>query len=450
MNIWDLVLDMGIASLLLLLAKVIRVRVRFIQQMFIPVSMIAGLLGLLLGPYALDVLPWSESFTAYAGVLITVIFAAVGLATQFPGPREVLGRAGSLWAFNQTVTVGQWCVGLVVGALMAATFWPELNAGFGLIMPAGFMGGHGTAVAIGESFRQLGWQDATTLALSSATFGIFAAIFLGMGLLNYGVQRGWLKGLPRFSEMDSELRCGLVKEDKRRVLAREGISSISVDVFAIHTAIVLVVTALAYLMSLSLSSLHDMVSVPKFACAFLIGCIARVFLQKAGAARFLDDGIFNHAAGASTDFLIVFGIASIQIAVLITYAVPMALLMAAGLITCLFMVLVVAPRMLGAEWFEKGIFSWGWMTGTVAMGILLLRVADPEMKSKVLDDYAIAYVPGAVVDILLISLMPMLVMSGYGWQALAGMLVYIAVVQLLARLFRGSSATAGSEAVSRS
>lgn len=440
MNIWDLVLDLGIASLLLLLAKLIRVRVSVIQHLFIPVSMIAGLLGLALGPYALDVLPWSDSFTSYAGVLITVIFAAVGLATQFPSAREVLGRAGTLWAFNQTVTVSQWCVGLVAGWLMVATLWPELSPGFGLIMPAGFMGGHGTAVAIGESFQQLGWDDAFTLALSSATFGIFAAIFLGMALLNFGVNRGWLKGLPRFAEMSTELRRGLVKEEDRRIVAREGISSMSVDTFAVHAAVVLVVTALAYLMSNALSGLHDLVSVPKFACAFLLGCIARILLQKSGAGRFLDDGIFNHTAGGATDFLIVFGIASIQISVLITYAVPMALLMAAGLAMCLFLVLVVAPRMLGKEWFEKGIFSWGWMTGTVAMGILLLRVADPQMKSKVLDDYAIAYVPGAVVDILLISLMPMLVLSGYGWQALAGMLGYIVIVQLLARAFRGSAA----------
>ena len=33
-------------------------------------------------------------------------------------------------------------------------------------------------------------------------------------------------------------------------------------------------------------------------------------------------------------------------------------------------------------WFEKAIFTWGWFTGTMAMGIALLRVADPKMRSR--------------------------------------------------------------------
>lgn len=443
MNIWDLVLDLGMASLLIVVAKIIRVKVGFVQRLFLPAPMIAGLMGLLLGPYALDMLPWSESFTSYAGVLIAVIFAAVGLGTEFPSPREVLTRAGSLWAFNQTATVAQWIVGLVVGALLAATFWPGLNPGFGLIMPAGFMGGHGTAVAMGESFEQLGWSDAFTLALSSATFGIFAAIFLGMALLNLGVRLGWLRELPKFSEMGPELRRGLVPADQRRIIAREGVSSISLDVFTLHAALVLIVTGIGYLLGKWLGGFHELISVPTFTVSFLVGCLARVLLRKCGAKEFLDDGIFSHAASSSTDYLIVFGIASIQISVLITYAVPMAILMLAGLGLCLFMVLFVAPRMLGDQWFAKGAFSWGWMTGTVAMGIVLLRVADPDMKSKVLDDYAIAYVPGAIIDIILISFMPMLVLGGYGWHALLGMIGYIVAVQLIARALRSGGMSLG-------
>ena len=44
----------------------------------------------------------------------------------------------------------------------------------------------------------------------------------------------------------------------------------------------------------------------------------------------------------------------------------------------------------------------------MAMGIALLRIADPKMQSKAMDDYALAYLPCAPVEILLITFVPIL------------------------------------------
>lgn len=100
------------------------------------------------------------------------------------------------------------------------------------------------------------------------------------------------------------------------------------------------------------------------------------------------------------------------------------------------MVFYVAPRMLGEQWFEKGVFSWGWMTGTVAMGILLLRIVDPNRKTTILDDYAIAYVPGAVFDILMISMMPGLIIHGFILEAIVGLIAYLIVVGIINRVLK--------------
>ncbi|MCC4264773.1 hypothetical protein LL240_09935, partial [Oceanimonas baumannii] len=132
---------------------------------------------------------------------------------------------------------------------------------------------------------------------------------------------------------------------------------------------------------------------------------------------------------------------------ILTRGAPLVVLMLLGLLLCLVMVFYVAPRMLGDQWFEKGVFSWGWMTGTVAMGILLLRIADPDRKTTILDDYAIAYVPGAVFDIILISFMPGLIMQGFIFEAIAGLVAYLVVVGLISRTL---TAKAGYKRVAQS
>lgn len=48
---WTLFVDTGIISVLLLLGKLMRVKIRFIQRLFIPPSLLAGFIGLSLGPH---------------------------------------------------------------------------------------------------------------------------------------------------------------------------------------------------------------------------------------------------------------------------------------------------------------------------------------------------------------------------------------------------------------
>ena len=439
MTIWSLTVDFGIASGLILLCKLIRANVTFVQKLFMPVALIAGFLGLALGPQGADILPFSASFGDFGGMLIAVIFAGVGLATSFPAPALLVSRSGQLWAFNQMATASQWLVGVVFGALVFTYFWPDISPAFGLIMPAGFMGGHGTAVAMGNSFAELGWHDATTLALTSATVGIFAAVLMGLAIIRHGARKGLISGLTPFEKMEAHHRKGLIETADRVAIGKETVSSSSIDTLSLHIALILLITTGAYYLSAYLSGFNSFISVPTFACAFLLGTISRAVLGHLGFLKYFDTKVFTHVSSTATDYLIVFGIASIKITVLINYAVPLLVLMLVGILLCLFMVFFVAPRMLNEQWFEKGVFSWGWMTGTVAIAILLLRIADPDRKTTILDDYAIAYVLGAVFDIILISFMPGLILQGFILETIAALVGYMVVVGLLGRILRGKS-----------
>ncbi|WP_087018490.1 sodium/glutamate symporter [Thaumasiovibrio subtropicus] len=432
--------DLAIAGVLLIAAKILRVHLTVLQRIYMPSAVLAGLIGLALGPAGIDILPWTDTFTANASLLTASLFSALGLATDVPSPKTVARRAGSLWAFNQIASVSQWLFAAMFGLFLTSFFWPHINPGFGVTMSAGFMGGHGSASVVGDIFTSLGWEDGFTLGLTFATVGIFLSISIGMLVLQFALKVGLINTFTTFDSMNEHERKGLVKPEQQQVVMKDTMSSLSVDSFAIHAALVVAVTAFSYVAANFLSSFNEQVQVPTFVTGFLGGMLVRIIAKRTNAADYLCDGAFKHAAGISTDYLIIFGISAIKITVLAQYLMPMVLLSAGGICFTLWLILWVAPRIMGENWFEKGIFSWGWLTGTVAMGIALLRIVDPKMRSKVLDDYAIAYVPGSITDIFIISLMPIAMFNGMHWQALGVGLSYISVVLFIWRFVLNRSA----------
>ena len=70
-----MVIDLGIISALILVGKYIRVKFSVVQKFLIPPSVLAGVIGLVLGPEVLGWLPLSGNLGTYAGVLIAFVFA---------------------------------------------------------------------------------------------------------------------------------------------------------------------------------------------------------------------------------------------------------------------------------------------------------------------------------------------------------------------------------------
>ena len=135
-------------------------------------------------------------------------------------------------------------------------------------------------------------------------------------------------------------------------------------------------------------------------------------------------------SGASTDFLVAVGIASIVPAVVATYVVPLIILFVLGVLFCLFLFFYVAPRVFEHGWFERAVFSWGWVTASVATGIAVLKIVDPKMRSGTLEEFGMAYVGFAPFEIAAAILAPMMIIAGLVW--LFGIVGLIGGVVLLA------------------
>lgn len=84
-----------------------------------------------------------------------------------------------------------------------------------------------------------------------------------------------------------------------------------------------------------------------------------------------------------------------------------------GVSFALFFLFFIAKRLFHNYWFERGIFVFGWTTGVVAMGVTLLRIVDPDFRSKALEDYGIAYVFISMVELAIVSILPSIVALGF-------------------------------------
>ena len=430
---WTMFVDLGVISCLLLVCKFLRVKLRLMQKFFIPPSLAAGFLGLALGPGGFDVLPLSSNMGIYASILIAFIFGSLALTSQ---RSEAQGASiGRMWAYSQAGLLLQWAVGGLLGLLLLVYIWPGIGAGFGITMPSGFCGGHGTAAAVGEAFRKLGNDDILTLAMTAATVGIVASVFIGLPLIKWATKKGQTAYLTDYDELPVELRTGLlVPEEKRPRLGTDTCSSISIDSLTFNLIVVSVIALGGYGLSKLVGIWVPGLELPVFSCAFVVGVILRKIFDHTGAMQYTCPQTISHMSGMMTDFLVAFGIASIKLSVVVAYWQPLVVLLLVGLAFTLAYVLIVGRLMQKECWFEKAIFTWGWFTGTMAMGIALLRVVDPDMRSRCLDSYALAYLFIAPVEIALVTFAPMVFTNGWGLWFTGGCLIGALGVLAFAKL----------------
>ncbi|MBB6451122.1 ESS family glutamate:Na+ symporter [Geomicrobium halophilum] len=422
MSLEDLTIDIGLMSLLLLIGILIRAKVRMIQKLFIPASFIAGLLGLTFGPNGFGLLPFSNFIGDYPTILIAVVFAAIPLGAAKINWKEKFGRVRNMWLYSMTITLLMWPAGIVATYLFIGHIW-DLPPGFGFALGAGFVGGHGTAAAVGEIFSAQGWQEITDIGYTAATVGLLAAVLGGLIIIKRNTRRKQTNFISDFQDLPSDLRTGLIRKEDRESAGHDTVSSNNVDPLFFHVAIIGAVVVVSYFLQQMLNANFPELSFPLLSLAFIIGLIAQFFLRKSKANYYVDKRTINRVGGTATDLIVVFGITSIDLAIVSEYMIPLIVLFIFGVIWAYLILHFVAVRVFHQDWFENGIFGFGWSTGTVAMGVALLRIVDPDSKSTTLDDYALGYIGMVPVEVAIITFGPVLIISGFSFPFMLSLLL---------------------------
>ena len=421
MSVYDLLIDFTIASVLILIGQLIRAKVKFFQEFFIPASMIAVFLGLLLGKQFLNVLPFSASAGSYSGVLIILIFTVVGIngfSSGKGGSGGTAKRVVSYTLYRFVIFFIQFALGIAATLTIIKVLVPNINPGFGVLMASGFTGGHGTAAAVGKTFTELGWAEGADLGMTFATVGILTGIFGGLAFIKVATKRGWTSYVKDFKFISGDMRTGLIAKKNRSPMGMETISSVSLDSLAFHVCLVLMIAGGGYMLNAKVLGPYVISGIPDFTVSYLIGLAFFMLFRNTKLYDYVDKDVNNRISGTATDYLVFFGVAMINVQVIIDYAVPLVIMTLVGWV-CVFLTMIpLGSGMSSKSWFERSIFCYGYSTGVFAIGFVLLRIVDPENKSHTAEDVAMS--PWInFVEIFMWSSVPAALLAGQGWLVVA-------------------------------
>ena len=362
--------------LLLLVGEGLRALLPALRRAAIPASILAGAVGLFLGPSALDMLP-VDIDVLEAGVYhaLAVVFIAVSLqAPKGAAP----GRSARAMAFAiASMTSLQTAVGLLGVLLIGVGMGAVVHPGFGLLLPLGFEQGPGQALAMGNAWEQAGLVDGGQVGLIIAAVGFAWSVLVGIPFVAWGKRRGlWQPSVARVA----------VDQPEEVAPSRGGAGGLDLltrqvaGVGTVYAATWLVCTGLAAALA-SLPEVAAMIWGFHFMVGALLSIGLRAALNAGSIAHPFNDALLGRVASFTVDLATVAALTAVQLAVLRANWLPIAVLTTLGGVATVFACLWIGRRGFPEAGFEHAVVWFGMSTGTLPMGLALLRIVDPELRS---------------------------------------------------------------------
>ena len=415
MSVTDVFVSLLVAGLFLVVAKLLRSAVPLFRTLFLPASVIAGVLALLVGPQVLGgafaliglgeswhdgVLPASvlDVWSGLPSLLISVVFAALFIGKTIPSLREIWRIAGPQVALGQSIAWGQYVVGILLALLLLTPVF-GLDPIAGALIEIGFEGGHGTAAGLADTFATFGFPEGADLALGLATVGLVAGVLLGTVLVNWGVRTGRITLNEAGDPVDAARAAtddDLDDIDDRERVARQ--EQQTTDPLSIHVGYVAIAISLGWLLQQGLAALERatwggeggvelLVHMPLFPLAMLGGVMLQLVLDRTGRAVLVDRKLVNRLGGFSLDLIIVAALGTLSLEALGGNMAPFVALALAGIVWNVAGYLLLAPRIIPEHAYERGLGDFGQSMGMTVTGLLLMRIADPQNRSGGLEAF---------------------------------------------------------------
>ena len=385
-----LALALACLSLILAVGRALGARLQ-LRLWGIPEALLAGLLGLLLAPGGpLPLLP-PEVMQLWADlplVLLTLVFGSLLLGKPLPKLEGLWRPVSGQVSLALVLAFGQYVVG-GLAVLLVLQPWLGVSPVMACLIEVAYEGGHGSAAAMGPSYAALGFPGGQALGLAMATVGLLSSTLVGGLVVVLARSRGWLLAdAPGSAASES---ASAASGDSGGALAWA--AAWAVNLALVGLAVLTGVGLLAGLRWLT-SGLGDGVAsvvdaLPVFPLAIVGSLLVRLALERSGKAHWASSAVQGQVGTLSADLLITAATAGLDLALLKADWLPLTVLALGGLVWNLAVTLLLAPRLLPADWFERAVIEFGQATGVAASGLLLLRMADPDDRSDALPAFSI-------------------------------------------------------------
>ncbi|MEB3334906.1 MAG: sodium/glutamate symporter [Cyanobacteriota bacterium] len=383
---------------LLLLAGTVLGKGLGVHRWGIPEALLAGVIGLLLGPQG----PWPlfpaaviHLWDGLPLILLTLVFGSLLVGKPLPRPGGLWQPLGAQVLLSLTLAFGQYLVGGVV-VLWVLQPWLGVSPVMACLIEVAYEGGHGSAAAMAPTYAALGVEGAEDLGLALATVGLLASTVVGGLVVLLARWRGWV------GTSDPAPPSGGAEPNPVPLAGAAPLPTVdpaaSATAWAMNLALTGVAVALGWGLLKGLKALAPFLGggiasvitpFPVFPLALVGSLVVRLVLERTDKARWASATIQNRLGTLAADLLIAAATACLDLTSLAQLWKPLLVLGLAGLLWNLLVVLGPGRWMLPPPWFQRGLVDFGQGTGVAASGLLLLNMVDPRDQNNVLTPFSI-------------------------------------------------------------
>jgi len=437
----------------MLIANILRRKIRFLRRSLMPTSVIAGLLGLVIK----EVIFYSTGFSIFSGdALSTIVYYALPVAFIALCLREKDDYASE---FNKkkvktervtavksgSVIVSTYLMQALVGigaAVLCTLFVTNFNPAGGLMLPLGYGQGPQQAYATGTIWDKAGyfsaWGDtgAINFGLAIAAFGFLWASIPGIIFVNRAAKRKGIKRNENENQTSGELKSHTVEE------AGEVPLSESIDKFTLQICMVggVLAVTMGLLMSINaifnatgndylINKLMPIIWGFMFIFAALIAILTKVILRrlvKSGIMhrKYPNSYMMNRISGAAFDISITAALFAISVEALGTLWIPILVISTVGGFASIYYLRYLCNYIYKDYKDEAFLAMYGMLTGVIANGMILLREIDNDFSTPAANDLLVGSSAAIVLGLPLLFLIAPAPSPGNLWWITIVIAVY--------------------------
>jgi ESS family glutamate:Na+ symporter len=374
-------------------------------KLSIPVSILAGVMIFIVKNNGLIEL--SQWFHWYPQITLAWLFIVFAI-----NPTSSLGfklnkQDRILLNYSWVQFFFQWSIGSLLTLMVVIPLFVFVESFFGIVLPAGFVGGHGTSLVVSSLLKPHGHAHYFDLTMTAATVGVLVAVTGGVWISHAGSQKE--KKPMYWNAMQSLL--------------------------GIEVLIILILSILAIAWKYFSDWLLPFAS-PVFVIAFIMALISKALLKKVN----IRPNKLGPLGNVATDLLVLTGISMIELVTVEKYLFPLLILWLPAILFAWINLKWITPKIFKQDAFELGLFTWGWSIGGMAIGLALVKNVDPIKSQLVFEKFARIYPILAPVEIGLIFIGTLALVNGFVWTfAISTFVVFIGLLLVLRYQLRNDS-----------